>query len=78
MSTPSISFWRQDVNWYVQQQSWTQSFYQADQNWTQELSGSGSLGAATALPTNRSASLASHVPPDASGAPSKTLLNLLA
>lgn len=40
MSAPSISFWRQDLNWYIQQQSWTRSFYQADQNWTAELSGS--------------------------------------
>lgn len=31
------SFWRQDVNWYVQQQSWTRSFSAADQGWSQKL-----------------------------------------
>jgi hypothetical protein len=34
------SFWRQDVNWYVQQQSWTRSFYAADQSWTRRLEAS--------------------------------------
>jgi hypothetical protein len=37
--TASISFWQRNLHWYVQQQSWTQSFYQADRNWTAELSG---------------------------------------
>jgi hypothetical protein len=44
MSTSSISFWRQDLNWYVQQQSWTQ-----------RLSISNSSGPVTAAaPTNSS------------------------
>ena len=38
MSIPSVSFSAQDVGWYIQQQSWTQSFYQADQNWTAKVS----------------------------------------
>ena len=42
MSAPSTSFWRQDVNRYVQQQSWTRSFRQVDQNWNQELSSDSS------------------------------------
>ena len=50
---PSASFWRQDVNWYVQQQSWTRSFYQADQNWTTKLEASNfaSPPAASAAPS---------------------------
>jgi hypothetical protein len=60
VSTPSISSWRQDLNWYVWRQSWTQSFYQADQNWNAELSGSGSLRPATAAAqTNQTAGSAS-------------------
>jgi hypothetical protein len=35
-----VSFWRQDLNWYVQQQNWTSSFFQRDQDWNQRLSGS--------------------------------------
>jgi hypothetical protein len=49
VSAPSISFWRQDLNWYIQQQSWTQSFYQIDQNWTAELSGSSPRPATTSV-----------------------------
>lgn len=44
----SVSFWRQDWSWYVQQQSWTRSFSQADQNWTAETSASSHLGPAPA------------------------------
>jgi hypothetical protein len=54
VSTPGLSFWRQDVNWYIQQQSWTQPFYQADQNWTAELH-----PASTAVPTNQPTGAAS-------------------
>ncbi len=39
-SPSGVSFWRQDHNWYVQQQSWTPSFFQRDQDWNQRLSGS--------------------------------------
>jgi hypothetical protein len=55
VSTSSISFWRQDLNWYVQQQSWTPSFFQQDQSWTQRLAISNSPGPVTAAaPTNPS------------------------
>jgi len=47
VSIPSVSFWRQDVSWYIQQQSWTQSFYQADRNWTARLSGGNAPSAIT-------------------------------
>src|SRR6202035_250951 len=57
VSIPSVSFWRQDVSWYIQQQSWTQSFYQSDRNWTEKLSGSPT-SAATAQ-TNQSGGSAS-------------------
>jgi len=57
VSIPSVSFWRQDVSWYIQQQSWTQSFYQSDRNWTAKLSGD-TPSAATAQ-TNQSAGSAS-------------------
>jgi hypothetical protein len=33
----SVSFWRQDWNWYVQQQGWTRSFSEQDRGWTQRL-----------------------------------------
>ena len=57
MSAPSTSFWRQDVNRYVQQQSWTRSFRQVDQNWNQELSSGGSPGSiTTAAPAGESES----------------------
>jgi hypothetical protein len=46
--TSGISFWRQDWGWYVQQQSWTKSFYRADQNWGDELSTSRHLDPASA------------------------------
>ena len=39
-NTSGISFWRQDINWYVQQQNWTRSFFQQDQDWNQRLSDS--------------------------------------
>jgi hypothetical protein len=56
VSTPSISFWHQDLNWDIQQQSWTQSFHQADQNWTAELSGGSSPHPTTTVAqTNQSA-----------------------
>jgi hypothetical protein len=93
VSTPSISSWRQDLNWYVRQQSWTQSFYQADRNWNAELSGSGSPRPATATAqTNQAAGIADQKvvtivssPSEspltgalqASGARSGTLVNLL-
>jgi hypothetical protein len=54
VSAPGISFWRQDVNWYIQQQSWTQSFYQADQSWIAELH-----PASTAAATNQATGSAS-------------------
>ena len=55
VSTLSISFWRQDLNWYVQQQSWTPSFFQQDQSWTQRLAVSNSPApVAAAAPTNPS------------------------
>jgi hypothetical protein len=57
VSIPSVSFWRQDVSWYIQQQSWTQSFYQSDRNWTAQLSGNAT-STATAQ-TNQSAGSAS-------------------
>jgi hypothetical protein len=41
-----ISFWQQDLHWYVRQQSWTRSFYEADRNWTAELSGGSPPGSA--------------------------------
>jgi hypothetical protein len=42
-SSPSgVSFWRQDLNWYVQQQGWTPSFFRQDQDWNQRLSSSNS------------------------------------
>jgi hypothetical protein len=93
VSIPSVSFWRQDVSWYIQQQSWTQSFYQADQNWRAELS-SGNPSPATAQ-TNQSSGSASIADPkivtlvnspsesslggalQASQARSGTLINLL-
>ena len=57
MSAPSPSFWRQDVNWYVQQQNWTRSFRQVDQNWNQELSSGSSPGSiTTAAPAGESES----------------------
>jgi hypothetical protein len=60
VSDPSISFWRQDLNWYIQQQSWTRSFYQADRNWNAELSSASSRHpATTAAQTNQSAGSAS-------------------
>ncbi|HLH96771.1 MAG TPA: hypothetical protein VKW08_16790 [Xanthobacteraceae bacterium] len=39
-SPTGASLWRQDVNWYVQQQSWTRPFYRADQSWNQKLQAS--------------------------------------
>jgi hypothetical protein len=57
VSAPSPSFWRQDVNWYVQQQNWTRSFRQVDQNWNQELSSGSSPGSiTTAAPAGESKS----------------------
>jgi hypothetical protein len=47
-SPSSISFWRQDLSWYVRQQSWTESFFQQDQSWTQRLAISNSPGPVTA------------------------------
>jgi hypothetical protein len=41
-SPSGVSFWRQDLNWYVQQQSWTRSFFRQDQDWNQRLSSSNS------------------------------------
>jgi hypothetical protein len=29
-SPSSVSFWRQDLDWYVQQQNWIPSFFQQD------------------------------------------------
>jgi filamentous hemagglutinin family protein len=85
VSIPGISFWHQDVNWYIQQQSWTKSFHQADQNWTAELSGSGSPGSAGSasiidqkivnLVTSQSESSLTGAL-QASGATSGSLLNL--
>jgi hypothetical protein len=55
-STSSISFWRQDLGWYVRQQSWTESFFQQDQSWTRRLSISNSPDPVTsAVATNQSA-----------------------
>jgi hypothetical protein len=62
MSALGTSFWRQDVKWYVSQQSWTRSFNRADQNWNQELSG-GRSAAPAAAQTGESGS-ASIVNPD--------------
>jgi hypothetical protein len=57
VSVPSTSFWRQDVNRYVQQQNWTRSFRQVDQNWNQELSSDRSPGSITTVaPTGESES----------------------
>ena len=65
MNAPSTSFWRQDVNRYVQQQSWTRSFRQVDQNWNQELSSGSSPGlTTTAAPAGESES-ASVINPNA-------------
>jgi hypothetical protein len=33
-----VSFWRQDIDWYVQQQNRTPSFLRQDQDWNQRLS----------------------------------------
>jgi hypothetical protein len=62
--TAGISFWRRDLHWYIQQQSWTRSFYQADQSWTAELSGRSSPGSATAAPPNQSTGSASIAKPE--------------
>jgi hypothetical protein len=59
VSAPSISFWRQDLNWYIQQQSWTPSFYQIDRNWTAELSGSSLHPTTSTARINQSAGSAS-------------------
>ena len=48
----SASFWRQDVNWYVRQQSWTRSFYAADESWTQRLEASN-LTSPPSAPSDR-------------------------
>jgi hypothetical protein len=65
VSAPNPSFWRQDVNWYVQQQNWTRSFRQVDQNWNQELSSDSSPSSiTTAAPAGESES-ASIINPDA-------------
>ena len=45
------SFWRQDVNWYVQQQSWTRPFYAADQGWGQKLQVSNLVAPQSVDPT---------------------------
>jgi hypothetical protein len=37
-SPSGVSFWRQDLDWYVQQQNWIPSFFQQDQDWNQRLS----------------------------------------
>jgi hypothetical protein len=59
VSISSVSFWRQDVSWYIQQQSWTQSFYQTDQNWTARLSNSNAApGSAQTNPSAGPASIA--------------------
>jgi hypothetical protein len=42
VASSSASFWRQDVNWYVRQQSFTRSFYLANSSWTQNLQTSNS------------------------------------
>lgn len=84
MSIPSVSFWRQDLNWYVQQQSWTKSFNQVDQNWTNELSGGSSPGSASIIAqgtvnivnTQSESPLTSAL--QASGAKSGSLLDLVA
>jgi hypothetical protein len=57
--TAGISFWHRDLHWYIQQQSWTRSFYQADRNWTAELSGGSPPPGSTG-----SASIAKQVPLD--------------
>src|SRR5580693_2335747 len=64
MNAPSTTFWRQDVNRYVQQQDWTRSFRQVDQNWDQKLSSGTSPGSATAAPAGESES-ASIISPNA-------------
>jgi hypothetical protein len=56
----SGSFWRQDVNWYVQQQSWTRAFYQADQSWNQKLQASNRVAPTPADQTGGSPDLASQ------------------
>jgi hypothetical protein len=60
----SASFWQQDANWSVQQRSFTRSFNQVNQNWTQKLSGGSPPGLkATAAPPDQSGS-ASIINPD--------------
>jgi hypothetical protein len=66
VSAPSTSFWRQDVNWYVQQQSWTRSFHQVDRNWNRKLSSGSSPSSTTTAQTGESGS-ASIVNPNALG-----------
>src|SRR5258708_25681286 len=65
MSTSSTSFWRQDVNWFVQQQNWTRSFHQVDQNWTQELSSGVSSDSITAAAPDGESEAASIIDPNA-------------
>ena len=55
MSASSISFWHQDLNWYIRQQSWTKSFNQVDRNWTNELFASSRAGTVSE-PINQSSS----------------------
>jgi hypothetical protein len=65
VSVLSPSFWRQAVNWYVQQQSWTRSFHQVDQNWNRELSSGSSPGSTTTAAQIGESGSASIINPNA-------------
>jgi hypothetical protein len=65
VNAPSTSFWRQDVSRYVQQQNWTRSFRQVDQNWTQKLSSGSSPGLITAAAPAGGSESASIINPNA-------------
>jgi hypothetical protein len=61
----SNSFWQQDVNWSVQQRSWTRSFHQVNQNWTQKLSRGNSPDSTTPAAQTDQAGSASIINPSA-------------
>jgi hypothetical protein len=65
VSAPSTSFWRQDLNRYIQQQNWTRSFRRVDQNWNQELSSDSSPGSKTTAASAGESESASIINPNA-------------
>jgi hypothetical protein len=57
-SPSTISFWRRDWNWYVQQQSWTRPFSEQDRAWTQRLLVSNSPVSALGPPSANAGDIA--------------------